>query len=367
MKPLAQNHIEIARSENPKEDFLYTPSILSLKNGRILASYDISCKRGLIKASDDNGKTWQLKAERDFYHARLFVDGNRVYILGHMKDLVVYYSDDNGDTWSEGSYLTSGEHWHQSACSVCYKNGYVYLVMEIAYVKPDEEPWGPYWAPNIYGITVMRGKLGSDLTKRENWLFSERVRFRDIVHSEEELEYFGVPFLRNCWKPENRIGTTTNVTEYQEKYDFEKDEEGIGLSTNPIGWLETNVVEITDPEHFWYDKTGKTLHLFSRANTTGSGYCCMMKAVERIENGKEIISVECEKTPSGKKIVFLPMPGGQMKFFVKYDEETKLYWLLSTQATDTMRKPQYLPKNRFDIPNNERDRLALHFSKNMVY
>lgn len=53
------------------------------------------------------------------------------------------------------------------------------------------------------------------------------------------------------------------------------------------------------------------------------------------------------------------MPGGQMKFHVVYDENTKLYWLLSTQATDSMIRPERLP-------NNERRRLQLHFSKNMI-
>ena len=47
-------------------------------------------------------------------------------------------------------------------------------------------------------------------------------------------------------------------------------------------------------------------------------------------------------------------------------EETFLYWLLSTQATDTMCRLCYLPDNRYNIPCDERDRVALHFSKNMV-
>ena len=49
--------------------------------------------------------------------------------------------DDNGETWSEGSFLTEGEKWHQSACSVWYKDGYVYLVMETSYFLDSEEPF----------------------------------------------------------------------------------------------------------------------------------------------------------------------------------------------------------------------------------
>lgn len=60
------------------------------------------------------------------------------------------------------------------------------------------------------------------------------------------------------------------------------------------------------------------------------------------------------------------MPGGQMKFYIKYDEKSKLYWLLSTQATDTMCRIECLDDERYNIPCDERDRLTLHFSKNMV-
>lgn len=364
MKALAQDHTVIARSEDPHRDFLYTPSLFKAKNGRYLVSYDISDRTGRICASDDKGKTWKIKAERQFHHARLFSDGDRIYLLGHMNDLVVFYSDDNGETWSEGSFITEGEYWHQSACSVWYKDGYVYMVMEVQYTLDNEEPFR-YWTPNILAPVVMRGKLGTDLCKKENWLFSERKRFRDVIRSEKELEWFGVPFLKNCWEKENRTGTP-DVSSYRAAYDYEKDREGIAFSAQPIGWLETNLVQIKDPQHYWYDKTGKTLHLFMRAHTAGSGYCCLMKAVERVRNGQEVIDIECETAPSGKKIVFLPMPGGQMKFFVKYDDVSGLYWLVSTQATDTMRAIQYLSEDRYNIPCDERDRLVLHFSKNMV-
>lgn len=45
---------------------------------------------------------------------------------------------------------------------------------------------------------------------------------------------------------------------------------------------------------------------------------------------------------------------------------TRLYWLLSTQATDSMTRAERLPAGRFNLPNNERNRLQLHFSKNGI-
>ncbi|TFG65962.1 MAG: exo-alpha-sialidase, partial [Anaerolineales bacterium] len=73
-----------------------------------------------------------------------------------------------------------------------------------------------------------------------------------------------------------------------------------------------------------------------------------------------------EHTPSGRRMLYVPCPGGQMKFHVLYDAVTQLYWLLSTQATDSMVKPERMAVDRFNLPNNERQRLQLHFSKDMV-
>jgi len=60
------------------------------------------------------------------------------------------------------------------------------------------------------------------------------------------------------------------------------------------------------------------------------------------------------------------VPGGQMRFHLLYDAPTKLYWLLGSQATDSMRRAEKLPAERFGLPNNERHRLVLHFSRNLV-
>ena len=78
------------------------------------------------------------------------------------------------------------------------------------------------------------------------------------------------------------------------------------------------------------------------------------------------MTTELETVPSGKKIVYVPMPGGQMRFHLLYDVPTKRYWLLSSQAVDSMTRAERLPANRFNLPNNERHRLQLHFSKNCV-
>ena len=55
-----------------------------------------------------------------------------------------------------------------------------------------------------------------------------------------------------------------------------------------------------------------------------------------------------------------------MRFHVVHDEVSGLYWLLSSLATDSMRRPERLPPERYGLPNNERHLLALHFSRNCV-
>lgn len=136
-----------------------------------------------------------------------------------------------------------------------------------------------------------------------------------------------------------------------------------GRNCAPIGWLETNVVQFLDPDHYWHDPAGHTFHLWMRAHTGGTGYAALAKVVEQSDGS---MTTMLEQAPSGKQMLYVPCPGGQMKFHVLYDDQSRLYWLLSSQATDSMTRADRLPKDRFNLPNNERHRLQLHFSTNMI-
>lgn len=361
MEFLANDYKVIYRVSDPQNVYAYTPGIWVLESGRYVATDDLGGPGapntpeaamakpvaggavGQIFTSDDKGETWQRRAIRNFCHARPFEAGGKVYVLGHCGNLVIYCSEDGGETWDEGHYLTAGESWHQSACNTWIEDGYVTLVMENIFNTEDEVRSG--WNIASLAPVVLRAKVTDDLTKRESWTFSNRVRFRDVVE-EDDLEMHGIPFYP----------TKKHVGEYPED---------VFLTQMP-GWLESNIVRIMDPKHYWYDPNGKTFHIFMRAHTAGTGYCCMMKAVITEEDGKEVITVMPEVNPSGRKVVFLPMPGGQMRFHLLWDEQTRLYWLLSTQSTDSMTRKEQLSAERYNIPCDERDRLQLSFSKNMV-
>ncbi|MDA0350054.1 MAG: sialidase family protein [Verrucomicrobia bacterium] len=358
IRPLADDYVTVFSTPKPGEVFAYSPGIERLDSGRLIATLDLGGPgmdqwpepkgirygkpvQGKVYTSDDGGKTWLHRVDFPFMHARPFQAGRSVYVLGQTGDLMIIRSDDGGKSWTEPRSLSEGKDWTQAPSNVHYANGCVYLTMNL---RPYTH--SGIWPASIEAPVLMRAKIEDDLTRTENWDFSSVLAFRDIV-SPKDLDYFGVPFFRS---------------EFDTSYQIAP-----GRSMSPIGWLETNVVQFVDPNHIWHDASGKTFHLWSRAHTGGTGYAAIAKVVEKgSQPGTGKMEVMLESAPSGKKMLYVPCPGGQMKFHVLYDEETELYWLLSSQATDSMTKPAQLPDNRYGLPNNERHRLVLHFSKNMI-
>jgi len=348
IRPLAQEHVVVYESPDPANIYCYTPGITRLDSGRLVATMDRGGRgvkkcdpAGKVFTSDDCGRTWTHRTSFPFVHARPFVAGKSLYVLGQARDLMVIRSDDCGITWSAPAQLTEGQSWHQSACNVHYANSCVYLVMERR-VTGDIKIWGVgEMAP-----VLMRGKLSADLTRRENWTFASELSFRNTIPNLEKdpaIDFFGVPFFPSPY-PKGSLPAPRR-------------------SCAPIGWLETNVVQFKDADHIWFDPKGKTFHLWARAHTGGTGYAAVAKVVEQDDGS---MTTTLETVPSGKKVLFVPCPGGQMRFHVLYDAPTKLFWLLSSQATDSMTRVDRLNADRFNLPNNERHRLQLHFSRNMV-
>jgi len=350
---LANSFVTVYESPDPSRIYAYTPGIAKTPSGRLIATMDCGGPgvietpgpvagsdekkriwRGKVFTSDDGGRTWQHRANFPFYHARPFCAGQVLYILGHAGDLAIIRSDDDGNSWSDVAYLTEGQIWHQSACNVLYCRDRVYLVMER---KMDPHVKG--WPPSVYAPVLMTAVVNDDLTRPEAWRFSNQVAFRDIVPKPFGI---GVPF--------HPIGQLAPG---------EPDVRNMA----PIGWLETNVVQFYDPDHIWHDPTGRTFYLWMRAHTGTTNLACIAKAVED-EAGN--LTVGLAQAPSGETVVWVPCPGGHLRFHILYDDVTKLYWLLSSQATDSMIRVDRLPSDRFNLPNNERHRLALYFSKNCV-
>jgi hypothetical protein len=357
IQPLANDFTLVYESPDPATIFCYSPGLARCPNGRLIATLDLGGpgvtgltggaksthgdfgrpNQGKVFTSDDRGQMWTHRADFPFLHARPFVAGSALYILGHDHDLRIMRSDDNGDTWRAPVWLTRDQHWHQAPANVHLAGGCIYLVME-RQLYDDVLAW----PVSALAPVLMRGAVGADLTRRENWTLASELAFRDALPA-EALDFFGVPFYPS-------LGA--------EAY-----EAAPGRSSAPIGWLETNVVQFTDPNHIWHDPAGRTFHLWARAHTGGAGYAAIAKVVAQADGS---MTTMLETTPSGRAIAFVPCPGGQMKFHILHDDATGLYWLLSSQATDSMTRADRLAPDRFGLPNNERHRLQLHFSRNCV-
>ncbi|HUT90549.1 MAG TPA: hypothetical protein VMY37_13690, partial [Thermoguttaceae bacterium] len=91
---------------------------------------------------------------------------------------------------------------------------------------------------------------------------------------------------------------------------------------------------------------------------------CLARAVESDDGSR--ITVSLQEAPSGEPMLYVPLPGGQVSFHIAYDDPTRRFWMISSQATDSMRRVELLQPKRYGMPNQERHRLALHFSKNCI-
>ena len=391
--PLAQDYTAIFESPDPKTVFCYSPGLAiidrtdaisdassvstvattgirgqgvnpGVSSGRIVATTDLGGPgvvglvgsktfyttvggswQGKIFTSDDGGATWIHRHDFPFYHSRPFVAGKSVYVIGQAKDLMIIRSDDDGVSWTDPEKLTDGQQWHQAPANVHYANGCVYVVME-RYTRECIKGW----RVGDLAPVLMRGRIDTDLTTRDNWTFASELPFYDALPGAEhdgDIDYVAIPFYGS-----NHPEADFSVP---------------GRPSHPSGWLETNVVQFVDPDHIWNDPTGRTFHLWMRAQTNGTGYACVAKVVEHgPEAGTGPMETMLETAPSGKRCLYVPCPGGQMKFHVLFDSITKLYWLLSSQAVDSMSRPETLGATRYGLPYNQRRRLQLHFSKNMV-
>lgn len=346
MEHLADNFQTVVKSPCPGEVFCYSPGLALLPNGRLIATMDFggpgvrdlphAVRRnphdtfwyaGRIFASDDRGETWQEKTQVSMLHMRPFVAGNALYAIGCSPDLRIIRSDDWGETWGELEYLTHEQIWHQAPSNVWYKDDCIYLVME----RETDQCHG--WPVCSIAPILMRGKITDDLTRRENWTFASELVFKENI-DENNLPEFGIPFYPNI--------------------------PGGYMAGTPMGWLETNVVQLLKPNDWFYDPTGKTLHLFMRTWTGATWMGAMIKVVEHDDGTMETMF---EHAPSGKRMVFIPIPGGgSSKFHILYDEKTKTYWLLGSQFTDSMVNFNEMTYHQWR--GYDRYRLALYYSIN---
>ena len=344
--PIANDYTIVWKSPAPTTETGGPVSMVLLLSGRLIATFTnwrrVDRKQVIVDkvlTSDDQGHSWSFRADVPIVRQRIFRAGQAVYMLGGRECLLVSRSDNDGNTWTKPVPLTEDGPWGGEPINRLYANGRVYIVNERKTVADQRG-----WPAAVYAPVVMSAPVDADLTEREAWTFSNVLSFRDVRSKYGNPNLIGVPFYaEGFYAPDNRA-------DKRPMYE--------------IGWTEPNLVQITDPEHIWYDPSGHTFHLLLRARTGSTNFACLAKAVETPDGSQ--ITVDVEKSPSGETMLYVPFPGGQMRFYILYDDQTRLYWMISTQSTDSMKRVELLHPKRWNLPNNERHRLALYFSKNCV-
>jgi hypothetical protein len=312
----------ITTSPNPDSIYLYTPAIAEGFGGRFVVAVDYGgpgtysldgpksdfgdYKAGnqiRVLLSDDKGKTWRdTPARIPMMHEILFKAGGSLYMIGHSGRLLITRSDDNGETWSEPAVLCPEPRWHQSCTAVDVYDGKVTLVYE-KWVA-EKHKW-----PGV-GPVLMQAREDADLTDPSNWKFSE------LYNPDDDMEA-----ARPSGIPVNAPGAP--------------------------GMLETNVIRVHNPANPFYDATGKSVALLARASTGFPDIGVMLKGYER-EDGS--LAIGRFRKNEGE-VYFVHIPGGDLKFHILYDPESRLYWLLHSQIDGRM---------------NYRRRLALSYSPDLL-
>ncbi len=312
----------LTTSPNPDSIYLYTPAIAEGFGGRFVVAVDYGgpgtysldgpksdfgdYKAGnqiRVLLSDDKGRTWrETPARIPMMHEILFKAGGSLYMIGHSGRLLITRSDDNGETWSEPAVLCPEPRWHQSCTAVDVYDGKVTLVYE-KWVA-EKHKW-----PGV-GPVLMQAREDADLTDPSNWKFSE------LYNPDEDMEA-----ARPSGIPVNAPGAP--------------------------GMLETNVIRVHNPANPFYDATGKSVALLARASTGFPDIGVMLKGYER-EDGS--LAIGRFRKNEGE-VYFVHIPGGDLKFHILYDPESRLYWLLHSQIDGRM---------------NYRRRLALSYSPDLL-
>ena len=330
MNSIIAEESEVFRSPAEKV-YCYTPSILALPSGRLAASFDLSgldlrkscpppytdigdCAAGnqlVIMISDDGGKNWRITGRLAMLHATLFRNGKDLYVIGHAGSLWISRSRDDGESWCSPALLDDHCKWHQSACHLEHWAGKIYLAFEQRLPSPD----GVFRWPNVTPI-VMSCRECDDLLDRKNWIFGKSMPTEDILSTVNP----------NCGDPHS--------------FPF---------------ILESNLIRLRQEDHEFYRQNDPNLFLIMRTTYDFGSTGAVLRVTEGADGS---LGLDFVKRKNTSRFFFFPMPGGNMKFYLDYDEESALYWMAASQSCD------FFLKSSFDrLDGGPRQRLGLYFSK----
>jgi len=163
------------RAYAEKGQYIGSPSIARLDDGRLVASHDLFGGRGSedfsrVFRSDDEGKTWRHAADvsRVFW-GKLFVHDGKLYLLAcssQYGDIVLHHSPDGGERWTRPVVLASGK-YHKAPVPVIVHQGRLWTCVE-----RQTDGW-----PAGFQAVVLSVPVDADLLKTENWVVSDPLPY----------------------------------------------------------------------------------------------------------------------------------------------------------------------------------------------
>ena len=317
-EPLAQDYVEVARP--PADHYTDGCGLSHIPGGGLLATFLYESRLGTprycfnLARSDDGGCSWEPLPQLEFCAAQPFVHDGALYLLGNNSGPLTTDAD--------------GREHHPGAVQA----------RDIAICRSDDggESWtdpvtlfaGRYWnAPTGMAVAngqlyrafnvpdpaigdldavgdrfvVAAGDLSADLLDPAAWRLSPVVEFPGVPDS----------LSRDLNRCDNK-------------------------------WLEPNVVA--------YKGRLQVLHRMRIDYLATAGMCAVC---DLDDDGREL---DCRFAQ------FHPMPGGQCKFFIIYDEVSRLFWTpsnLVTNSQDVVWGEQLKTIGFHQAPGNERRILML--------
>jgi len=349
--PLSNDHVELWSSPERGRIGCGKAMLERLPDGRLVAGMMIGANgrerfgfredewglwRGLLFTSDDHGRTWTERAAHPVNNGRLILNGEELWLIGGEDGMLAMRSRDRGETWQGPWRLVEDGIWYNEPTNHLFAGGRVYLAMNriTRRVRPADR--------GVYAPVVFSARVGDDWSRPQAWTISNVFTYHDAVAECGEPNAVGIPFY---------------------PYGFHSDSKHDRRPMYKIGWWEPNLVQIHDPNHLWHDPEGRTFQILQRAPVGKTNVAALCQA-SVAEDGA--ITVGLQRAPSGEPMIYVPFPGGHGMFNLQYDPRTKLYWLLSQQSVDSMRKIERLQPKRWNLGHHERHRFALHFSSNAV-
>lgn len=326
VQPLAQDYSAIWHNPDP-ERYVEGCGLIKLPDGTFVAVVPVvprlkwseerraTQSRVHLVRSTDQGRTWQPASELPYYSAIPFLHEGKLYLFANLggtlyrnNDLLLLRSDDGGRTWSEPVTLFTGHFWNCHT-GIVVKDHTLYAATDNLGLGSSYGSVADLKRDARRGSCVVAGDLRRNLMDPASWRLSNTV-----PHT---------PIPKELVNP--RFASLSNGDLY----------------------LEPNVIEVA----------GKLRVLAtvkpSRQTTANLGVVLDLED----KDGKLALSFS----------QYVPLPGGQLKYCVIWDEQTRMFWATANLVADSQSVFDWWEKgnqrgNYWGSGGNDRRTLILQYS-----